>query len=136
MFLCPALCIGCGDVTPGAGAPRNQWARLHSQPCTVGAGYSRLWTAGGHLGQSSSCGAPCHSSRSSSITRPGSAPIWPYLRHQQSGARMRSSTSPPAVVDQPPVPPGVPHHAAVPRPRERGVLVVVIPAHQERLSLG
>ena len=110
-------------------------ASIHN-PAQWGRGYSRLWTAAGHLGQSSSCGAPCHSSRSSSITRPGSAPIWPYLRQQQSVARMRSSTSPPAVVDQPPVPPGVPHHAAVPRPRERGVLVVVIPAHQERPSLG
>ena len=104
-------------------------ASIHN-PAQWGRGYSRLWTAAGHLGQSSSCGAPCHSSRSSSITRPGSAPIWPYLRHQQSVARMRSSTSPPAVVDQPPVPLGVPHHAAVPRPRERGVLVVVIPAHR------
>ena len=79
-------------------------ASIHN-PAQWGRGYSRLWTAAGHLGQSSSCGAPCHSSRSSSITRPGSAPIWPYLQppavrraHAQlhlTSSRGRPATSPP-----------------------------------------
>ena len=84
MFLSPALCIGCGDVTPGAGAPRNRWARLHSQPCTVGAGLQPAVD---------SCRSPGPELQ---LRRP--VPLQPVQQHHAAGLRADLAVpAPPAV---------------------------------------
>ena len=78
------MCIGCGDVTPGVEAPRNRWARLHSQPCTVGAGLQPAVD---------SCRSPGPELQ---LRRP--VPLQPVQQHHAAGLRADLSVpAPPAV---------------------------------------